>query len=55
MVDTGCASFSTTVDKTNRLLKEIEQAFEAHEITLAESHDAAGRRTTLATTAPTTS
>ena len=28
MVDTGFASFSTTVDKTNHLLKEIEQAYD---------------------------
>jgi uncharacterized protein (DUF2267 family) len=27
MVDTGFATFNTTVDKTNRILKEIEQAF----------------------------
>ena len=27
MVDTGFATFSTTVDKTNRVLKEIEQAY----------------------------
>jgi len=27
MVDTGFASFSTTVDKTNRLLREIEEAY----------------------------
>ncbi|HEV8650276.1 MAG TPA: DUF2267 domain-containing protein [Actinomycetes bacterium] len=27
MADTGFASFSTTVDKTNRVLKEIEQAY----------------------------
>jgi uncharacterized protein (DUF2267 family) len=27
MVDTGFATFSTTVDKTNRLLKEIEQSY----------------------------
>ena len=28
MVDTGFASFSTTVDKTNHLLREIEQAYD---------------------------
>ena len=28
MVDTGFASFSTTVDKTNRVLREIEQAYD---------------------------
>jgi uncharacterized protein (DUF2267 family) len=27
MADTGFATFSTTVDKTNRVLKEIEQAY----------------------------
>ncbi len=27
MVDTGYSTFSTTVDKTNRVLKEIEQAY----------------------------
>jgi uncharacterized protein (DUF2267 family) len=27
MVDTGFATFSTTVDKTNRILKEVEQAY----------------------------
>jgi hypothetical protein len=27
MVDTGFATFSTTLDKTNRVLKEIEQAY----------------------------
>jgi uncharacterized protein (DUF2267 family) len=27
MVDTGFASFSTTVDKTNRILREIEEAY----------------------------
>ena len=27
MVDTGFATFSTTVDKTNRVLKEIERAY----------------------------
>jgi hypothetical protein len=27
MVDVGFAAFSTTVDRTNRILKEIEKAY----------------------------